>query len=112
MTMRRKVLGSSYTKQEPRLAAVLAYLLWIFGGMLLLTIERESRFVRFHALQSILYSAVVGGVLAATMLAGWWALSAGLGFAGGAGWLWLIYRAARGDWYQLPGLGWLAERSA
>jgi uncharacterized membrane protein len=110
--MRRKVLGSSYTKQEPRLAGVLAYLLPVFGGMLLLTFERESRFVRFHALQSILYTSVAGVALAATMLAGWWTLSAALGFAAGAGWLWLIYRAGRGDWFELPGLGWLAERSA
>ena len=110
--MRRKVLGNSYTRQEPRLAAVLAYLLWIVGGMLLLTIERESRFVRFHALQSILYSSVVGAALTAAMLAGLWAVSAALGFVAMAVWLWLIYRAARGDWYQLPVLGWLAERSA
>lgn len=110
--MRRKVLGTSYTRQEPRLAAVLAYLLWIVGGMLLLTIERESRFVRFHALQSILYSGLVAGALTAAMLAGLWALSAALGIVAVGVWLWLIYRAARGDWYQLPALGWLAERSA
>jgi uncharacterized membrane protein len=110
--MRRKVFGSSYTKGEPRLAAVLAYLLWVVGGMLLLTIERDSRFVRFHALQSILYSAVVATALTATMLAGLSSVSAVLGIVAFAVWLWLIFRAARGDWYQLSVLGWLAERSA
>ena len=110
--MRRTIFGSSHTKQEPRLAAVLCYLLWIMGGILLLTIERESRFVRFHALQSILYSSAVALTLVAFALLGLYWLSAALFASSVAGSLFLMYRAARGDWFQVPGLGWLAERSA
>ncbi len=72
--MRRRLVGTSYTRLEPGLASVPAYLPWVLGGMLMLTIERASRFVRSHALRSIF--------------------------------------CARGDRYQSPALGRLAERSA
>jgi uncharacterized membrane protein len=44
--------GSS-TGLEPRTAAALAYLAGPFSGALLLWVETESDFVRFHARQSI-----------------------------------------------------------
>ena len=110
--MRWKRSGAAHRALEPRLAAVLSYLLWVMGGILLLTIERESRFVRFHALQSILYNALVIAVLGALTLAGYATLSVVAALAAGGVWLYLMYRAASGAWFQLPGLGWLAERSA
>ncbi len=97
---------------ELRLAAVLSYLLWVIGGIILLVVERESRFVRFHALQSILYSGFVVAVLVALTLAGYSTLSVLAAIAAVVVWLYLMYRAALGRWYQLPVLGWLAERSA
>ncbi len=110
--MRRKALGTAHGRLEPRLAAVLCYLLGVISGIILLTIERENRFVRFHALQSILYSALVVVVLLTLTLAGLSTLSNALGLTAAGVWLFLIYRAALGEWFQLPGLGWLAERSA
>ena len=97
---------------EPRLAAVLCYLLWVVGGVILLMVERESRFVRFHALQSILYSGLVVVVLLAFTMTGLSMLGAVAAVAAVVVWFYLISRAALGRWYQLPGLGWLAERSA
>ncbi len=110
--MRRKALGAAHPRLEPRLAAVLCYLLGVISGVILLTIERKNRFVRFHALQSILYSALVVVVLLTLTLAGLSTLSDALGLTAVGVWLFLMYRAALGDWFQLPGLGWLAERSA
>ena len=91
---------------------MLCYLLWIVSGLLLLTFERESRFVRFHALQSMLYTAVVVVVLATTYLVGFHTVSGVLALVALAVWLYLMYRAARGQWFQLSIVGWWAERNA
>jgi uncharacterized membrane protein len=97
---------------ERRLAAMLCYLLGIASGVILLRVERQDRFVRFHALQSILYTTVAVAAVGALIIVGLGLAATLLWLASAALWLYLIYRAARGDWYQLPGLGWLAERSA
>lgn len=110
--MRQKALGAPHRKLEPRLAAVMCYLLGIISGIILLTIERENRFVRFHALQSILYSAFVVVVLLTLITAGLSTLSNALALTAVGVWLFLMYRAALGESFQLPGLGWLAERNA
>ena len=109
--MRGTRRGAGQRGLEPRLAAVLCYLLGMAGGVILLMVERESRFVRFHALQSILYSGVVILVLLVLTVAGLAMLSAVVAGVAAVVWLYLIYRAALGRWYQLPGLGWLAERN-
>ena len=57
----------SSTGLDPNLAAALAYLAGPLSGVLLLIVERSSRYVRFHAVQSI-----VG-------LGGLWLLAAALG---------------------------------
>ncbi len=87
-------------------------MLGIISGIIMLAVERESRFVRFHALQSILYCAVVVVVLVTLALAGLSLFSSLLGMAALAMWVYLMYRAARGEWWQLPWLGRWAERNA
>ncbi len=105
-------MATTKNSLEPRLAGVLCYLLWIVSGLLLLTFERESRFVRFHALQSMLYTAVVVVVLATTYLVGLHFVSNVLAFAAVTVWLYLMFKAARGQWFELPVVGWWAERNA
>jgi uncharacterized membrane protein len=51
-------------------------------------------------------------VLAAVTLAELHFLSALLGLTSLAVWLFLMYRAARGEWFQLSWVGWWAERNA
>jgi uncharacterized membrane protein len=48
--------GKSSIGLEPNVAAALSYIGII--GLIFFLIEKESRFVRFHALQSILYAAM------------------------------------------------------
>ncbi len=110
--MPRTGFGMANGKVEPRLAAVLSYMFGIDSGIIILTVERDSRFVRFHALQSILFSAVVIVVLGALILAGLGLVSTLLGVGAWAVWVILMLRAARGEWWQLPGLGRWAERVA
>ena len=64
-------------KLEPRLAAVLAYMFGIITGIILLKTERKDRCVRFHALQSILFSSAVL-VLLAVLFGPGFELGAGL----------------------------------
>ncbi len=97
---------------EPRLAAVLSYMFGIVTGILLLRIEREDRFVRFHALQSILFSSAI--LVALLILVGV-GLELGALFVATTAWaVWaiLMLRAARGEFYQLPLIGRWAEANA
>ncbi len=97
---------------EPRLAAVMSYMLGVLTGVILLRVERESRFVRFHALQSMLFSGVAFAILSVVLLAGFVAASSWLFLGFAIVWFYAMYRAARGDLYKLPLLGALAERVA
>ena len=45
--------GASSTGLDPNLAGLLCYLLGFITGIVFLIIEKENRFVRFHAYQSV-----------------------------------------------------------
>jgi uncharacterized membrane protein len=96
---------------DSRLAAVLAYLLGIVSGIIMLKVEREDRFVRLHAVQSIVFSSVAFVAFASLSMASLAWLSSGVALLAFGIWLYLIVRAWRGDWYQLPIVGPWAERS-
>ncbi|CAM4302475.1 DUF4870 domain-containing protein [Paenibacillus tarimensis] len=99
---------------EPRIAAMLCYVLGFITGLLLLTIEKDSRFVKFHALQSIFASTaiiVTQLLLGGIPIIGW---LIGLLLAPAALILWLacMLLALQGQWFKLPLIGDLAERHA
>jgi len=48
----------SSTGLDDNVASLLAYLLQFVGGLIFFLIEKDSRFVRFHAMQSMLLSGV------------------------------------------------------
>ncbi|MDP3142898.1 MAG: hypothetical protein Q8N14_02985, partial [Candidatus Omnitrophota bacterium] len=52
--MTGKNLGKTSTGIEPKVAGLLSYLLGFITGVIFLLIEKENKFVRFHALQSII----------------------------------------------------------
>ena len=60
-----QTLAKSSTGLDENVAALLAYILGWVGGLVFFLIEKNSRFVRFHAMQSILLSglAVVVGIV-------------------------------------------------
>jgi uncharacterized membrane protein len=104
----------SSTGLDPTLAALLAYLLGFISGLLFLLIEKKSRFVRFHAMQSTLtflaltvVSFVAGFVPLLGALVGFVASVVGLVL-----WVLLMVRALQGDWYKLPVVGDMAEERA
>ena len=65
--MEKQDLGKSSTGLQPNAAALFSYLLGIISGIVFLVIEKDNKFVRFHALQSII---TFGGILVLRILCG------------------------------------------
>lgn len=102
----------SSTGLPEHLAGALCYLVPFVGGIVFLGLEQHSRFVLFHALQSLI---AFGLLMVLHVLAGLvpllGPLLAALCFLTGfAVWLLMIFQALRGNWYRLPWAGALAER--
>ncbi|AKG37226.1 MULTISPECIES: DUF4870 domain-containing protein [Paenibacillus] len=94
------------------IAAALCYLFPFAGGIVFLALEKRSRFVLFHSLQSLLaYGALMVGHVLAGLLPFIGPLLAALIFLISFGvWLLMTYHALRGSWYKLPWAGDIAER--
>jgi uncharacterized membrane protein len=103
--------GGSTTGLEPNVAGLLCYLGGWVTGIIFLVIEQENRFVRFHALQSLVTFAIL--TIAGAML-GW---IPGIGGFSGAVigilsfvlWLLLMVKAYQGELYKLPVAGEIAQ---
>lgn len=101
-----------------RLAAALAYLTLVPGVVLLfLPPYRESRFVRFHAWQSILLWGLfvvvtIVSLLLSNVAAAIYFLLFGILASLAMFFLWIVlsFKAWQGDRFELPLLGMLAER--
>ena len=115
----------SSTGLEPNIAAALAYLAGPFSGILLLLAERTSRFVRFHAWQSMLGLGGLGALAVVFLLSAFLALLVSpsgftfmywLAFLTAIGWvlLWAVclVQAFNGRPWKLPVVGNIAERRA
>lgn len=99
----------SQTGLSKNAAAALSYVLGAITGVLFLVLEKDS-FVRFHAMQSTVFSVgifVVNMVLSATIVLAllvpllsilWFVL-----------WLMLIYKAWQGETWELPVVGQIAR---
>ncbi len=99
------------TGLDANLAAALTYLIGFITGIIFLLVEKENRFVRFHAMQSTLLFAgivaidillqivpLVGAVVVFMVVI---PISAIL-------WLVLMYKAYQGEEFQLPIVGAMA----
>ena len=113
------------TGLAPNVAAALSYVLGPLTGILFLVLEKENRFVRFHAAQSVAVGvamivlsiglSVLSAVLAVVPILGWIiALLAGLMFALATFVLWvmLMLRAFQGRDWTVPIVGKYARQYA
>jgi uncharacterized membrane protein len=106
--------GKSSTGMDENVAALLTYVFGLVTGILFLVIEKESKFVRFHAFQSILISAafiILNMVLGFIPIIGW-LISLLLSPVGFILWLILLYQAYQGKWFKLPVIGDYAEEQS
>jgi uncharacterized membrane protein len=102
----------SSTGLEANLAGALAYALGPITGILFLVLEKDSKFVRFHAMQStITFLALfaVSVVLSFIPILGW-IVAFFLQLAAVVLWLVLMFKAFQGEKFKLPTIGDLAER--
>jgi len=121
------MVAAAGTGITPNIAGALAYSLGIITGILFLVLEpyRRDRFVRFHAMQSILYfvAAVAFNILWSIMIgilmsiSGWIAFISfpirmliSLGLFGL--WLFLMFQAYNQREFSLPILGAIAKKQA
>ena len=115
--------ATTSTGLQPNVAGALSYLLGIITGIAFLVLEKENRFVRFHAAQSIVISiamialsiafSILSGVLAFIPVLGWIVallLSLVIGFGSFALWLFLMWQAFQGKEWEAPIVGAYARR--
>ena len=99
---------------KARTAGVLCYLFTWVGGLVFLLLERDNRFVRFHAIQSILFfgtMSILGWIFSYFPFA-LFGLGGVVGLVSFIGWIVLMVAAHRGRYYKLPLLGDYAEQLA
>lgn len=106
-------LGPTASGLDANVAAALAYAVGWVTGLAFYLVEQDNRFVRFHALQSM----IVFGVLSlAWMVAlsvpvlGWIVAFLVIPPVSAVLWLLLMYKAYRGERYKVPAAGDMAEQ--
>ena len=98
--------------RSPEVMSVLAYVGGVISGVVILSMEKEDRFVRFHAMQStVTFLIVLVAHLALTGLPGL-GLALYYPFVAGVAalWIFLMVQAFNGHRYKLPYIGDFAER--
>ena len=96
---------------EENIAGLLCYVLGWVTGIVFLVLEKENKFVRFHAMQSLVtflplsvialvfsFVPFIGGVISSLI----WIIELIL-------WLILMFKAYKGEMYKLPVVGDFAE---
>ena len=127
----QKQAPDSSTGLDPKLGALLSYLLGIIGGIIFLLIEKDNKYVRFHAAQSIVFGVAVFAIgIVWSIIAGIITAIPGIRFMGTIMFLFLplfwlgvivvgiflIIKAwtdyDKGKTFKLPVLGGMAEKIA
>jgi uncharacterized membrane protein len=109
-----KDLGKSSTGMQPNLAALLSYVVGIITGVVFFLIEKENKFVRFHAMQSILtfgFFLVANAVLAFIPVIGW-SIMPLLAIVQLIVWILLMVKSYQGELFKLPVVGDIAEKNS
>lgn len=119
MTTPNVPTGGTATGLPQNLEGALAYFLGPITGILFLVLEKENRFVRFHAMQSTILCLVWIVISYALRLflfipvLGWIVgilTSLVLGLGGIILWLYLMWQAFSGNEWELPVIGAFARK--
>ncbi|MDL5501671.1 MAG: DUF4870 domain-containing protein [Candidatus Methanoperedens sp.] len=97
---------------DENIEGLLCYVLGFITGILFLILEKDNKFVRFHAMQSIatfLIIFVISIIIGMIPIIGW-VLSPLIGLVGLILWLLLMFKAYKGEKYKLPIAGDFAEQ--
>ena len=93
-------LGKASMGMEANIAALLSYFLGFITGILFYVLEKENKFVRFHAMQSML---VFGSLLVISLV---------LQILAFMLWLLLMVKSYQGEYFKLPIVGDIAENNS
>ncbi len=112
--METKGLGKTSLGMEANVAALLSYLAGFITGIIFYVLEKENKFVRFHAMQSIL---VFGSLFILSVLLGMmpfigWALMNLIWVLEVILWVLLMLKAYKGEYFKLPITGDIAEKNS
>ncbi len=99
---------------DEKLEALLTYVLGVVTGIIFLILEKKSKFVRFHALQSTVF---FGGVFVISVVLRYipilgWILNLALSIYALIMWIICMVKAYKGEKYKLPIAGNIAEKNA
>ena len=106
--------GKTSIGLEQNLAGLLCYVLGWVTGLVFLALEKENKFVRFHATQSI---ATFGALTVVIIILNFipfigWILGWLVNLLGLVLWIILMIKAYQGQTYKLPWAGNFAEKQA
>ena len=106
-------MAKTSTGMDENVAGLLCYVLGWISGLVFFLIEKKNKFVRFHALQSII---VFGVLTLASIVLGWipfigWVISSLISVLAIVLWILLMIKAYQGEKYKLPWAGNLAEKN-
>lgn len=108
-----KDLGKTSTGLQPNVAALLSYLAGFVTGIIFFVIEKDNKFVRFHAFQSLV---LFGGLFVVQMVLVFTIvliiLVPILNIATLILWVVLMVKAYNGEMFKLPVIGDMAEKNA
>lgn len=106
-------IKTTSTGLNQNVAGLLCYLIGWVTGLIFFLIEKENKFVRFHAMQSMI---TFGGLTVLFMVIGYvpfigWMLLPFLGLLQLVLWILLMVKAYQGEQFKLPVIGDLAEKN-
>jgi len=114
MADEKKNLGETSLGMQPNLAGLLCYFFGFITGLVFYFVEKKNKFVRFHAMQSIVVfgsffvanlvllvlpvlGVIIGGLLSLLSLVLW---------------ILLMIKAYQGEFFKLPIAGDIAEKNS
>jgi len=103
-------MAQSKSNNENLMGAA-SYLLGFTTGVIFLLVEKDSKFVRFHAMQSTI---LFGGMFIANIILGFipllgWFVGLIISFGAFIFWIVCMWKAFQGEMYKVPYIGNLAE---
>ena len=98
-------------KGNENLMAAASYLLGFVTGIIFLLLEKQSKFVRFHAMQS---TVLFGGIFVINIALGFipilgWLVGLLLSLVAFILWIVCMWKAFQGEMYKVPKVGDMAE---
>jgi uncharacterized membrane protein len=107
-----KDLGKTSTGMQPNIAALLSYVLGFITGIIFFLIEKDNKFVRFHAMQAMI---TFGALFVLQIFLGFipvigLILLPLVGIASLVLWIVLMVKAYQGEKFKLPIVGDIAEK--